>query len=182
MSLSSENSACAGAAINELPEIVIDVKSEKEYKRGKFLGKLEEEIDIHKHLRHEHVVDFHSHFEDDTNVYIILELCSRQFLKEMQKCREKLTEAEVRYFLRQLLLACEYLVEEKVIHRDLKPENLLLTGDMKLKVADFGFATRVHNPGQLKKAICGTTNYMAPEILTKKGHSYEADVWSIGCI
>ncbi|KAK8776363.1 hypothetical protein V5799_030291 [Amblyomma americanum] len=51
---------------------------------------------------------------------------------------------------------------------------------MKLKGADFGLATRVHYPGQLKRSICGTTNYMAPEMLTLKGYSYEADVWSVG--
>ncbi|XP_077491951.1 serine/threonine-protein kinase PLK1-like [Amblyomma americanum] len=93
-----------------------------------------------------------------------------------------LTEPEVRHLLRQLLLACEYLVEEKVIHRDLKLGNQLLTTGSQLKVADFGLATRVHYPGQLKRSICGTTNYMAPEMLTLKGYSYESDISAVGCI
>ncbi|XP_077498643.1 serine/threonine-protein kinase PLK1-like [Amblyomma americanum] len=143
---------------------------------------LEEEINIHRTLCHKHVVRFHSHFEDAKNVYIILELCTRPSLEEVHKCRETLTEPEVRHLLRQLLLACEYLVQEQVIHRDLKPGNLLLTAGSQLKVADFGLATRVHYPGQLMTSICGTTNYMAPEMLTRKGYSYEADIWAIGCI
>ncbi|XP_077498692.1 serine/threonine-protein kinase PLK1-like [Amblyomma americanum] len=143
---------------------------------------LEEEINIHQTLCHKHVVRFHSHFEDAKNVYIILELCTRQSLEELHKCRETLTEPEVRHLLRQLLLACEYLVQEQVIHRDLKLGNLLLTAGSQLKVADFGLATRVHYPGQLKRSICGTTNYMAPEVLTQKGYSYEADMWAVGCI
>ncbi|XP_077498646.1 serine/threonine-protein kinase PLK1-like [Amblyomma americanum] len=142
---------------------------------------LEEEINIHRTLCHKHVVRFHSQFEDAKNVYIISELCTRQSL-ELHKCRERLTEPEVRHLLRQLLLACEYLVQEQVIHRDLKLGNLLLTKGSQLKVADFGLATRVHYPGQLKRSICGTTNYMAPEMLTQKGYSYEADIWAIGCI
>ncbi|XP_077498693.1 serine/threonine-protein kinase PLK1-like [Amblyomma americanum] len=167
---------------DKFPDVVIDTNSQTEYTRGKFLGKLEEEINIHQTLCHKHVVRFHSHFEDAKNVYIILELCTRQSLEELHKCRETLTEPEVRHLLRQLLLACEYLVQEQVIHRDLKLGNLLLTAGSQLKVADFGLATRVHYPGQLKRSICGTTNYMAPEVLTQKGYSYEADMWAVGCI
>ncbi|KAK8786489.1 hypothetical protein V5799_023735 [Amblyomma americanum] len=84
--------------------------------------------------------------------------------------------------MRKLLHACEYLVQEHVIHRDLKPGNLLLTKHSQLKGADFGLATRVPYSWQLKRSICGTTNYMAHEMLTQKGYSYEADIWAIGCI
>ncbi|KAK8782078.1 hypothetical protein V5799_016581 [Amblyomma americanum] len=105
-----------------------------------------------------------------------------QSLEEVRKCRETLTEPEVRYFLRQRLLACEYLVQEQVIHRDLKLGNLLITKGSQLKEADFGLTTRVHYEGQLMRSICGTTNYMDPEMLTIKGYSYEADIWSNGCI
>ena len=71
----------------------------------------------------------------------------------------------------------------KVIHRDLKLGNLFLSKDMQLKVGDFGLATRVMFDGEKKRTICGTPNYIAPEVLSRKsGHSYEADIWSIGVI
>ena len=71
----------------------------------------------------------------------------------------------------------------KVIHRDLKLGNLFLSKDMQLKVGDFGLATRVMFDGEKKRTICGTPNYIAPEVLSSKsGHSYEADIWSIGVI
>ncbi|KAH7961957.1 hypothetical protein HPB52_013740 [Rhipicephalus sanguineus] len=144
--------------------------------------KMAQEIQIHRSLDHKHIVAFNSYFEDEKNVYIVLELCGRRSLMEMHRRRKMLTEGEARYFLHQLLLACRYLVQEKVIHRDLKLGNLLLNDKMELKVGDFGLATRLEFDGERKKTLCGTPNYIAPEILSKKGHSFEVDIWSIGCI
>lgn len=70
---------------------------------------------------------------------------------EMHSRRKTLTEPEVRYFLQHLLLACRYLVSQKVIHRDLKLGNLLLNDQMELKVGDFGLATRIDYEGERKK-------------------------------
>ncbi|KAL3199361.1 hypothetical protein MRX96_014011 [Rhipicephalus microplus] len=131
--------------------------------------KMAQEIQIHRSLNHKHIVAFKSYFEDEKNVYIILELCSRRSLMEMHRRRKTLTEGEARYFLHQLLLACRYLVQQKVIHRDLKLGNLLLNDKMELKVGDFGLATRLDFDGERKKTLCGTPNYIAPEILSKKG-------------
>ena len=73
--------------------------------------------------------------------------------------------------------------EQKVIHRDLKLGNLFLTEDMKVKVGDFGLATKVVFDGEKKRTICGTPNYIAPEVLSSRtGHSFEVDLWSIGVI
>lgn len=101
---------------------------------------------------------------------------------EMHKRRKTLTEPEVRYMVKQIALACDYLHERNIIHRDLKLGNLFLNDNMELKVGDFGLATRVNNEGDRKLTLCGTPNYIAPEVLMKKGHSYEVDVWSLGCI
>ena len=100
----------------------------------------------------------------------------------MHKRRKAITEPETRYFMRQIVLACQYLHNNKIIHRDLKLGNLFLNDDMELKIGDFGLATKVDFEGERKKTLCGTPNYIAPEVLNKKGHSYEVDVWSLGCI
>ncbi|KTF76072.1 hypothetical protein cypCar_00027029 [Cyprinus carpio] len=84
--------------------------------------------------------------------------------------------------MRHTILGCQYLHNNRVIHRDLKLGNLFLSDDMDVKIGDFGLATKIEFDGERKKTLCGTPNYIAPEVLCKKGHSFEVDVWSLGCI
>lgn len=144
--------------------------------------KMTQEISIHRSVSHKHIVKFHSFFEDVDNVYILLELCRRRSLMELHKRRKAVTEPEARYFVRQVILACQYLHNTKIIHRDLKLGNLFINDEMEVKIGDFGLATRVDYDGERKRTLCGTPNYIAPEVLGKKGHSFEVDVWSLGCI
>lgn len=70
-----------------------------------------------------------------------------------------------------------------MIHRDLKLGNLFLSDKLEIKLGDFGLATKLDFEGEKKRTICGTPNYIAPEILDGKcGHSYEVDIWSLGVI
>ncbi|CAM4517648.1 serine/threonine-protein kinase PLK1 [Lepidochelys kempii] len=144
--------------------------------------KMSMEISIHRSLAHRHVVGFQGFFEDGDFVFVVLELCRRRSLLELHKRRKALTEPEARYYLRQTILGCQYLHGNRVIHRDLKLGNLFLNDDMEVKIGDFGLATKVEYDGERKKTLCGTPNYIAPEVLGKKGHSFEVDIWSIGCI
>uniref|UniRef100_A0A8C5EWU7 Serine/threonine-protein kinase PLK n=2 Tax=Gopherus TaxID=38771 RepID=A0A8C5EWU7_9SAUR len=144
--------------------------------------KMSMEISIHRSLAHRHVVGFQGFFEDSDFVFVVLELCRRRSLLELHKRRKALTEPEARYYLRQTILGCQYLHGNQVIHRDLKLGNLFLNDDMEVKIGDFGLATKVEYDGERKKTLCGTPNYIAPEVLGKKGHSFEVDIWSIGCI
>lgn len=144
--------------------------------------KMTQEISLHKELSHLFVVKLYSYFEDENFVYIILELCRRRSLMELHRRRQALTEPEARYFMNQILLGVKYLHDSKIIHRDLKLGNIFLNDEMEIKLGDFGLATRVDFDGERKRTLCGTPNYIAPEVLGKKGHSYEVDIWSIGCI
>ncbi|GFG30472.1 hypothetical protein Cfor_12781 [Coptotermes formosanus] len=147
----------------------------------KMKEKLVQEISIHRTLNHKHIVAFYGFFEDETYVYIVLELCQKRSMAELMKRRKVITEPEVRYYLKQVLSAVQYLHENSIIHRDLKLANLFINHEMKVKIGDFGLSTRTEN-GERKTTMCGTPNYIAPEILEKKGHGQEVDVWSIGCI
>lgn len=144
--------------------------------------KMTQEIRIHKSLSHKHIVGFYGFFEDSLNVYIVLELCRRRSMMELHKRRMTLSEPETRFYMKQILNGVHYLHNNKIIHRDLKLGNLFLNDDLHVKIGDFGLAARIEFEGETKKTLCGTPNYIAPEILNKKGHSFEVDIWSIGCI
>lgn len=125
---------------------------------------------------------------------------------ELHKRRKALTEPEVRYLMQQTLLAVDHLHRSNIIHRDIKLGNLFLNDEMWIKIGDFGLATKVEHDGERKRwvefgvglqclvslstadtppphrTLCGTPNYIAPEVLNKKGHSFEVDIWSLGCV
>ena len=145
--------------------------------------KLISEIKIHKSLNHENIVKFEHYFEDEENVYILLELCYNQTLHELIKRRKKLTELEAQYYVFYIVKTLKYLHNLKIIHRDLKLANIFLTENMQIKLGDFGLATQLEFDGERKRSLCGTPNYIAPEILNgKTGHSFEVDIWCIGII
>lgn len=151
-------------------------------KNEKTKTKLLLEIKIHKSLKHFNIVNFVDCFEDDVNVYILLEICPNQSLMELLKTRKRVSEPEVRYFMVQIIGAVKYLHSRRVIHRDLKLGNIFFDPDMNLKIGDFGLASVLPSVDSRKYTICGTPNYIAPEVLGGKttGHSFEVDIWAIG--
>ncbi|XP_036206013.1 serine/threonine-protein kinase PLK3 isoform X5 [Myotis myotis] len=159
-------------------KVISQSRITKPHQREKILN----EIALHRGLQHRHIVRFSHHFEDADNIYIFLELCSRKSLAHIWKARHTLLEPEVRYYLRQILSGLKYLHQRGILHRDLKLGNFFITENMELKMGDFGLATRLEPPEHRKKTICGTPNYVAPEVLQRQGHGPEADVWSLGCV
>ena len=159
------------------------VFDKKGLSNGRSKKKLINEIKIHKKLNNPNIVGFEKFFEDKDNVYILLELCSNQTLNELVKRRKRLGELEVQCYSLQIIRALKYIHNHRIIHRDLKLGNLFLTSKLELKLGDFGLAAKLEYDGQRRKTVCGTPNYVAPEILEKKnGHSYEVDIWSLGVI
>lgn len=151
-------------------------------KNEKTKTKLLLEIKIHKLLKHANIVNFVDCFEDDVNVYILLEICPNQLLMELLKTRKRISEPEARFFMVQIIGAVKYLHLRRVIHRDLKLGNIFFDPDMNLKIGDFGLALALPTATARKYTICGTPNYIAPEVLGGKntGHSFEVDIWAIG--
>jgi polo-like kinase 1 len=119
-------------------------------------------------LSHPNIVRFDDCFEDEENVYMVLELCEngvrflllpatehladeQQSMMDLLKRRKRYSEAETRFYLVQLIGACGYMHQTNVIHRDLKLGNLFLDGQMNIKVGDLGLAALIENPGDRKK-------------------------------
>ena len=149
------------------------------------LEKLKNEIQIQKSLVHSNIVQSKISFSDEFNYYIVLEYCPgkniREYLRDSTKCY--LNEPETRKILKDVISGLFYIHNRKIIHYDLKLENFIIGSDGKVKIADFGLSTLLKKEqGKKNSYICGTPNYISPEILLKKdnGCSFSSDIWSIG--
>jgi len=144
--------------------------------------KIANEVELHKNLNGNYIVGFQDYFEDSENVYMLLELCSKKSMVQVMKQRRTLTEPETRYFIHQAIQGVHYLHKEKIIHRDIKLGNLFINNNMDIRIGDFGLAVRIAPDGRKETSVCGTPNYIAPEVLNKTGHSIEVDTWALGCV
>ncbi|XP_072262896.1 inactive serine/threonine-protein kinase PLK5 [Pyxicephalus adspersus] len=103
-------------------------------------------------------------------------------LAHILSIRKILTEPEVRYYMQQILHGVQFLHLHRIIHRDLKLSNCFIAKNMIVKIGDLGLATTVDQCEKVSGVICGTPNYLSPEVLAKDGHSFKSDIWAIGCI
>lgn len=137
-------------------------------------------------MQHPNVVDFVRAFTSEQETFIVLGICRNGSLKDMLSARRTLSLPEVRRYGLQLLGALHYVHSRSVIHRDIKAANIMLE-DMEIKLADFGLAAVLVTDKQMeiirRTTLCGTPNYIAPEVLSKsKGHDTKADMWSFGVL
>ena len=150
------------------------------------LRSLAAEIETLKSVSHPNIVRLEDHFEDDTHVYLVMELVSGGELFERIVERDHYTEREARDLVRVLLGAIACCHDRGIAHRDIKPENMLLTSrddDWNIKLADFGFAKRVVEQDHVGLVTsCGSPTYVAPEILSRTTYGTMVDVWSIGVV
>ncbi|KAG9515948.1 Pkinase-domain-containing protein, partial [Aureobasidium melanogenum] len=154
---------------------------------AKLAQKFITELQIHSKLSHPNIVGFHRAFSFGESTYVVLELCSSGSLADMLKRRKNITMPEIRRFIIQVSGAVKYLHARNIVHRDLKTGNLFLDEKMNIKVGDFGLAALLVSGKDMdakrRTTMCGTPNYLAPEILEKgKGHSEKVDLWAIGII
>lgn len=134
-------------------------------------------------LNYKYICKCYSTFKDNQNAYFILEYHPNKTLSDLIKNRYSLTEIEVKHYCYELLLAIEYLHSRNIIHRDIKLSNVLLSDKMEVKLCDFGLA--IENRSENNKTVCGTPNYIAPEIFNYKNYinyTFETDIWSFGII
>ncbi|XP_074839261.1 aurora kinase B isoform X1 [Carettochelys insculpta] len=141
---------------------------------------LRREIEIQAHLQHPNILRLYNYFHDKKRVYLILEYAPRgELYKELQRCRH-FDQHKTATFMEELADALIYCHAKKVIHRDIKPENLLMGLKGELKIADFGWS--VHAPSLRRKTMCGTLDYLPPEMIEGKTHDEKVDLWCIGVL
>ncbi|GMR39913.1 hypothetical protein PMAYCL1PPCAC_10108, partial [Pristionchus mayeri] len=142
---------------------------------------LKREIEIQHHLSHPNILRCFCYFQDGTRVYILLECAERGELFKHLKTHVRLEEAETAKYIGQLSDALAYCHDKSVLHRDIKPENILLDGNGNVKLADFGWS--VHNTARSNRhTICGTPDYLPPEMISSNTCSTTVDNWAVGVL
>ncbi|CAB3397612.1 unnamed protein product [Caenorhabditis bovis] len=143
---------------------------------------LKREIEIQYHLRHPNILTLFGYFHDDKRVFVMLDYASRGELFNLLQGQpgHKISEPLAARFVRQLSKALMYCHAKGVIHRDIKPENLLLDGKLNLKLADFGWSVVADH--SKRHTLCGTMDYLAPEMVSNMPHDFAVDIWAVGIL
>ncbi|ELR49613.1 hypothetical protein M91_17576, partial [Bos mutus] len=138
---------------------------------------LRREIEIQAHLQQHNILHLYNYFHDARRVYLILEYAPRgELYKELQNSHA-FDEPRTATVMEELADALTYCHEKKVIHRDMKPEKLLLRLMGEVKMADFGWS--VHTP---RKTMCGTLDYLPPEMIEGRIYHEKVDLWCLGVL
>lgn len=121
--------------------------------------------------------------QDESNLYMVLDYLPGGELYKLIRKKMCINEEDSRFYLAEIILGVEKLHSLNVIYRDLKPENILIDRDGHIKLIDFGFAKKIKNIHTDRAYTnCGTPGYCAPEVMLDCGHTYKADLWSIGIL
>jgi len=130
-------------------------------------------------LRHPFVVRLYRTFMDNVNLYMLMEFVVGGELFTHLRRAGRFSNDVTRFFVCEVLIAIEYMHTFDIIYRDLKPENILLDITGHIKITDFGFAKVVKDRTW---TLCGTPEYLAPEIIQSKGHGKAVDWWALGIL
>ncbi|XP_012732071.2 aurora kinase A-B [Fundulus heteroclitus] len=160
--------------------LALKVLFKKQLEKAGVEHQLRREVEIQSHLRHPNILRLYGYFHDASRVYLILEYAPRgELYSELQRCGRFPEDRSATYIM-ELADALHYCHTKNVIHRDIKPENLLLGGNGELKIADFGWS--VHTPSSRRSTLCGTLDYLPPEMIEGKTHDEKVDLWSLGVL
>lgn len=161
----------------------IKVISKEQIVTNKLCEQIRLEVRIMYSLNHEHIIKLCNHFEDDKYFYLVLEYAPKGQLYDKLKLMSRFPEQTAAQYMREVISAVEYLhsTNPPIIHRDIKPENVLLDSRDGAKLCDFGWSN-FFNPDTQRMTYCGTPDYLAPEMIEKKGHDQSLDIWNLGVL
>ncbi|KAL8141262.1 hypothetical protein V2J09_007283 [Rumex salicifolius] len=159
--------------------VALKVIFKEQIEKYRLHHQLRREIEIQKDLHHPNVLRLHGWFHDEERIFLILEYAFHGELYKLLRKHGHLPEKQAATYIASLTQALAYCHDKNVIHRDIKPENLLLDHEGRLKIADFGWSVQSKNK---RHTMCGTLDYLAPEMVEKKAHDYAVDNWTLGVL
>ncbi|CAK9861760.1 unnamed protein product [Sphagnum jensenii] len=147
--------------------------------KSKQVAHVKQEKSILQRLSYPFIVNLIGCCQDDKCIHLVLEyICGGEFFTYLRSSG-RFDEHTTRFYASQVLLAFEYLHNMDIVYRDLKPENLLLDERGDIRITDFGFAKEID---RRTFTLCGTPDYLAPEIILNKGHGKPVDWWTFGVL
>ena len=162
-------------AMKELSKAKIKLNKQEEHSKA--------ERDLMVKLNSPFTVNIKFAFQDDSKLYIVSEfLQGGDMFYHIHHSTIHLTEETVKFYIIEIILGIEFLHSNNVIYRDLKPENILMDSEGHIKLSDFGLSKLLENPKDKAYTLCGTLQYLAPEIIKNKGYDKSVDWWSLGCV
>lgn len=164
-------------------EVAIKMIDKERMRRQKMEERVRQEAMVHSRLKHPSIVDLKDMFEDDQYVYLVLELCHNgDVAKYFKNVKRTFSEIEARIIFDQVVAGVQYLHRNSIMHRDLTLANLMITKDMKVKIGDFGLAKKLQTPSERHVTMCGTPNFISPEVATRSNHGLSVDTWGLGIL
>ena len=155
----------------------------KEMSKTKIIDKhsiksVKNERNLLEKINHPFIINMHYSFQDNENLYLIMDFLSGGDLRYHLCKKKKFTESESKFFISCILLSLEYIHENKIIHRDIKPENLILDSKGYVHLTDFGISKIQSNNNS--KETSGTPGYMSPEVMCGQNHTIAVDYFALG--
>jgi serine/threonine protein kinase len=160
--------------------VALKVLNKAQLQKDSMECQLRREIEVQSQMRHPNVVRLYGYFYDQSRIYLIVEYAAKGELFRLLRESQKFDQPTAARYICQMSDAIAYCHSKHVIHRDIKPENILVGLNGELKLADFGWS--VHAPSSRRKTLCGTLDYLPPEMVTGKEHDAKADVWELGVL
>ncbi|KAF3913630.1 hypothetical protein ABW21_db0202823 [Orbilia brochopaga] len=130
-------------------------------------------------VKHPFLITLWGTFQDSKNLYMVMDFIEGGELFSLLRKSQRFPNPVAKFYAAEVALALDYLHSLNIIYRDLKPENLLLDRHGHLKITDFGFAKEVPD---ITWTLCGTPDYLAPEVVASKGYNKSVDWWSLGIL
>ena len=159
--------------------IAMKIMKKSEILKSKQADHISNEIKILSMMEHPFIIKFGGFTQDERNLYLDLELINGGELFTYLRGVGRFPVEQARFYICQIILIFDYLHGKNIIYRDLKPENILIHKSGYLKLTDFGFAKVVESRTY---TLCGTPEYLAPEIILNKGHGKPVDWWTTGIL
>ena len=128
------------------------------------------------------IVNIKFAFQDESKLYIITEFMQGGEMFFHLHKEKRFSEEKTRFYIAEIVMAIDFLHKNKMLYRDLKPENIMIDANGHIKLTDFGLSKMIKKQKEKAFTICGTPQYLAPEILSDDGYDDSVDWWSLGCV